>query len=99
MKNQSLEVSPEETHKAIDETLEKVAKQLPYEEHKTHDAICNFLESQGVTVTRHTYGLDTSFECISGKEGRMMNFNAEYDALPYMGHACGHNLIATSSTF
>lgn len=26
-----------------------------------------------------------------------MNFNAEYDALPGMGHACGHNLIATAS--
>lgn len=26
-----------------------------------------------------------------------MNFNAEYDALPNIGHACGHNLIATSS--
>ena len=27
----------------------------------------------------------------------MINFNAEYDALPEIGHACGHNLIATSS--
>lgn len=27
----------------------------------------------------------------------MINFNAEYDALPGIGHACGHNLIATSS--
>lgn len=27
----------------------------------------------------------------------MVNFNAEYDALPGIGHACGHNLIATSS--
>ncbi|EKV06732.1 hypothetical protein PDIG_68390 [Penicillium digitatum PHI26] len=26
-----------------------------------------------------------------------MAFNAEYDALPGMGHACGHNVIATSS--
>ena len=26
-----------------------------------------------------------------------MNFNAEYDALPDIGHACGHNLIATAS--
>lgn len=41
--------------------------------------------------------MDTSFECISGSEGRLINFNAEYDALPGIGHACGHNLIATSS--
>lgn len=32
-----------------------------------------------------------------GKGGRVVAFNAEYDALPGIGHACGHNLIATSS--
>ncbi|KAF7596896.1 hypothetical protein BBP40_011941 [Aspergillus hancockii] len=68
-----------------------------YEEHKAHDAICNFLETQGFSVTRHAYGLDTSFEAISGSGGRLINFNAEYDALPDIGHACGHNLITTSS--
>ncbi|KAJ5683244.1 hypothetical protein N7462_006409 [Penicillium macrosclerotiorum] len=71
--------------------------ELAYEEHQAHDNICKFLESQGFTVTRHAYGVDTSFECISGTEGRLVNFNAEYDALPDIGHACGHNLIATSS--
>lgn len=35
---------------------------------------------------------------MSGLGGRLINFNAEYDALPDIGHACGHNLIATSST-
>lgn len=34
---------------------------------------------------------------MSGTGGRLINFNAEYDALPGIGHACGHNLIATSS--
>jgi metal-dependent amidase/aminoacylase/carboxypeptidase family protein len=34
---------------------------------------------------------------VSGKGGRTVNFNAEYDALPGIGHACGHNLIATAS--
>ncbi|QRD93480.1 hypothetical protein F9C07_2260437 [Aspergillus flavus] len=71
--------------------------ELAYEEHKAHDAICDFLEGQGFTVTRHAYGVDTSFDCISGTEGRLINLNAEYDALPDIGHACGHNLIATSS--
>ena len=71
--------------------------ELAYEEHKAHDAICDFLEKRGYTVTRHAYGVDTSFECISGTEGRLINFNAEYDALPDIGHACGHNLIATAS--
>ncbi|KAJ5895904.1 uncharacterized protein N7473_005303 [Penicillium subrubescens] len=106
----TISIPPKEAQAAIDNALEKVSKQLrelnhyiwsnpelAYEEHKAHDAICDFLESQGFTVTRHAYGVDTSFECISGTEGRLVNFNAEYDALPDIGHACGHNLIATSS--
>ena len=48
-------------------------------------------------MTRHAYGLETAFEVISGNGGRTVNFNSEYDALPGMGHACGHNLIATAS--
>jgi metal-dependent amidase/aminoacylase/carboxypeptidase family protein len=40
--------------------------------------------------------LETAFEAVSGSGGRTVNFNAEYDALPEMGHACGHNLIATA---
>lgn len=71
--------------------------ELAYEEHRAHDTICDFLEAQGFIVTRHAYGLDTSFEATSGLGGRLINFNAEYDALPGIGHACGHNLIATSS--
>ncbi|KAE8343008.1 hypothetical protein BDV24DRAFT_161824 [Aspergillus arachidicola] len=102
--------SNEEVRSVIDSVLEDVSKhlhelnhyiwsnpELAYEEHKAHDAICDFLEGQGFTVTRHAYGVDTSFECISGTEGRLINLNAEYDALPDIGHACGHNLIATSS--
>ncbi|KAJ5497599.1 hypothetical protein N7463_009586 [Penicillium fimorum] len=71
--------------------------ELAYQEHRAHNTICDFLEAQGFTVTRHAYGLDTSFEVLSGAGGRLVNFNAEYDALPGIGHACGHNLIATSS--
>ncbi|PLB46436.1 hypothetical protein P170DRAFT_448327 [Aspergillus steynii IBT 23096] len=71
--------------------------ELGYQEYKAHDTICDFLEKQGFDVTRHAYGLDTSFEVTSGSGGRLINFNAEYDALPAIGHACGHNLITTSS--
>ncbi|EYE90974.1 M20 family metallopeptidase [Aspergillus ruber CBS 135680] len=71
--------------------------ELAYHEYKAHDTICDFLEKQGFTVTRHAYGLETAFEATTGSGGRLVNFNAEYDALPGIGHACGHNLIATSS--
>lgn len=71
---------------------------MAYEEHEAHDVICNFLLSQGIPTTRHAYGLSTAFEAVVGKNpGRCINFNAEYDALPEIGHACGHNLIATAS--
>lgn len=71
--------------------------ELAYKEHKAHDSICDFIENLGHKVTRHAYGLQTAFEIISGSGGRTVNFNAEYDALPGIGHACGHNLIATAS--
>ncbi|KAF5664248.1 amidohydrolase [Fusarium heterosporum] len=71
--------------------------ELAYKEYKAHDTICHLLEDLGHQVKRHAYGLGTSFEAISGKGGRIVNFNAEYDALPGLGHACGHNLIATAS--
>ncbi|KAJ5117184.1 hypothetical protein N7448_004127 [Penicillium atrosanguineum] len=74
------------------------APELAYEEHRAHDVICDFLVSQGIPTTRHAYGLSTAFEALVGKSpGRYINFNAEYDALPDIGHACGHNLIATAS--
>ncbi|KAM5434456.1 hypothetical protein McanMca71_006287 [Microsporum canis] len=69
-----------------------------YKEHHAHDAICDFLEELGFKPTRHAYGLETAFEVLAGEgPGRCINFNAEYDALPRLGHACGHNLISTAS--
>jgi metal-dependent amidase/aminoacylase/carboxypeptidase family protein len=64
---------------------------------KPTNTICDFLEAEGFSVTRHAYGVDTAFEARYGSGGRIVNFNAEYDALPGIGHACGHNLMATSS--
>jgi amidohydrolase len=48
-------------------------------------------------VTPHAFGLPTSFLAEYGSGGRVVTFNVEYDALPGIGHACGHNLIATGS--
>lgn len=55
------------------------------------------LRSLGFEVTPHAFGVETSFSCEVGTGGRVVVYNAEYDALPEIGHACGHNLIATSS--
>ncbi|KIA75540.1 aminoacylase 1-like 2 [Aspergillus ustus] len=70
-----------------------------YEEVYAHERLSGFLEDRGFSVTRHAYGLDTSFEAefATGEGGPLVIFCAEYDALPGIGHGCGHNLIATSS--
>jgi metal-dependent amidase/aminoacylase/carboxypeptidase family protein len=47
-------------------------------------------------VTRKAYGVETAFEVLSGEGGRLISINAEYDALPDVGHACGHHLIAAA---
>ncbi|KAJ5939568.1 hypothetical protein N7466_002702 [Penicillium verhagenii] len=76
--------------------------ELAYEEYKAHDNICALfesLQSSGYEVSRKVYDVETALEVkyTFGKGGRTVAFNAEYDALPGIGHACGHNLIATSS--
>ncbi|GKZ86265.1 hypothetical protein AnigIFM56816_001317 [Aspergillus niger] len=76
--------------------------ELAFKEYKAHDNICTMFESlklDGYCVHRSAYELETSFEIEYTHKagGRVVVFNAEYDALPGIGHACGHNLIATSS--
>ncbi|KAL4812155.1 hypothetical protein BDW67DRAFT_178949 [Aspergillus spinulosporus] len=71
-----------------------------YEEVYAHNTLATFLESRGWSVTRHAYGLNTSFEADltpAHGSGPLVIFCAEYDALPGIGHGCGHNLIATAS--
>ncbi|KAI1055893.1 hypothetical protein LB506_009166 [Fusarium annulatum] len=71
--------------------------EIAFQEFKAQTHISDFLERQGHAVQRGAYNLPTSLESIYGSKGRCVNFNAEYDALPGLGHACGHNLIATAS--
>lgn len=57
------------------------------------------LEQAGFDVTTAVAGHETSFYAVkdSGKEGPTIAYLAEYDALPVIGHACGHNIIGTTS--
>lgn len=54
------------------------------------------MSSKGWEVTKHYLGLDTAWraEFTIGTGGRTLGVNSEMDALPGIGHACGHNLIA-----
>ncbi|KAJ5990748.1 hypothetical protein N7522_010955 [Penicillium canescens] len=71
--------------------------ELGFKEYLAHDNITRMLEELGFQVTRHAFNLETAFVAEYGNSGRVVAFNAEYDALPGIGHACGHNLIAMMS--
>nr|UWK20104.1 peptidase m20 domain protein [Trichoderma decipiens] len=71
-----------------------------FKEFIAHDALTNFMKSQsGWAVTPSAYGMDTAWVAVfdTGRRGPVVSFNAEMDCLPGIGHACGHNLIATAS--
>jgi amidohydrolase len=70
--------------------------ELGFEEHHAHDLLTAALERHGMDVTRGAYGLDTAFEATAGSEGPVVVVCCEYDALPGIGHACGHNVIAAA---
>ena len=70
--------------------------ELAYVEHNASARLVAFLESQGFSVEYPAWGLDTAFDASIGA-GPEVVICAEYDALPEVGHACGHNIIATAA--
>ena len=74
--------------------------ELNFEEHYSCNALCVALEKYGFEVERGVGGVETAFRATlngSGGDGPTVAFLAEYDALPGIGHGCGHNLIAISN--
>ncbi|GAA3853685.1 M20 family metallopeptidase [Amycolatopsis tucumanensis] len=68
-----------------------------WEEHRAAAMVPELLDRAGFDVTPHYLGLDTAFHARFGSGPTRIALCAEYDALPGLGHACGHNLIAASS--
>ena len=72
--------------------------ELAFEEREAAAALVAALRRAGLEVTPGAYGLPTAFEATLGPPGApCVALLAEYDALPGIGHSCGHNLIATAS--
>ncbi|EKM56702.1 uncharacterized protein PHACADRAFT_183302 [Phanerochaete carnosa HHB-10118-sp] len=71
--------------------------ELKFEEHYAHDVLTAFMSKHDFEVTPH-YLMDTAWVArySHGQGGRTIGVNSEMDALPGVGHACGHNLIAIS---
>jgi amidohydrolase len=70
--------------------------ELAFEERAAQALLVEALRSAGLRVEAGAYGLDTAFAAEFGTGDSCVALLAEYDALPEIGHACGHNLIATA---
>jgi len=92
-----------EVFESIEEELFSISRwmyenpELGYQEHASSARLSGILTDHGFDVTFPAHGLATSFEASVGSSGPRVVICAEYDALPQVGHACGHNIIATSS--
>src|SRR5216117_4532273 len=71
--------------------------ELGYQEVKAAAWLTEFLDAQGFKVERGVAGVETAFRAtLETGEGPTIAILCEYDALPGIGHACGHNAIATA---
>ena len=71
--------------------------ELGFQEFKAAGWLTEYLEESGFSVERGICELPTAFRATYGRGKPAIALLAEYDALPEVGHACGHNLIATSA--
>jgi amidohydrolase len=71
--------------------------EIAMQEHKASVWLTDFLKESGFKVEKAIAGMPTAFRAVYGKGKPVIAFLAEYDALPKIGHGCGHNLIATSA--
>ena len=73
--------------------------ELGFEEHQSRQKLVEVLQKYGFEIEANPAGMETAFlaRLDSGKPGPHVAILAEYDALPELGHGCGHNLIAAAA--
>lgn len=71
--------------------------ELGFEEHRSSRRVADLLAGGGFDVDFGVADLDTAFVATHGTGDLVIGICAEYDALPGIGHACGHNMIAASA--
>ena len=71
--------------------------ELGHNEFEASRLLADFLGRYGFEVEYPAWGLETAFDARVGGQGPEVVICAEYDALPEIGHACGHNIIATAA--
>ena len=70
--------------------------ELAMAERRASGLLAGRLEELGFAVEQGAFGLETAFRARWGEGPVTLAYLCEYDALPEIGHACGHNLIATA---
>src|SRR5260370_1447078 len=71
--------------------------ELAFEERHAAKLLADALEAEGAAVARGAGGLETAFTSDFGAGRPFVAILGEYDALPGVGHACGHNLMGTAA--
>ncbi len=74
--------------------------ELGRQEFLAQERLCSLLAAHGFHIEKDLAGLETAFRAtysFDGNDAPTVAYLAEYDALPEIGHACGHNLIAAMS--
>lgn len=71
--------------------------ELAFDEHRSCAKAQALVAERGFEITASAGGLDTAFRADFGSGSLIVGVCAEYDALPEIGHACGHNIIAASA--
>ncbi len=71
--------------------------ELRFQEHKACALLADTLSSAGLAVESGVCDLPTAFVATAGSGPLRIAICAEYDALPAIGHACGHNIIAAAA--
>jgi len=71
--------------------------EIAFQEEKAATWLTDYLKEKGFSIEKGICGLATAFRAGYGKGKPVIALLAEYDALPKLGHACGHNIIATSA--
>jgi amidohydrolase len=71
--------------------------ELAFEEHRSSARLMAALDAAGLRVEAGVAGLETAFVATAGNGPLTVAICAEYDALPGIGHACGHNVIAAAA--
>lgn len=92
---------------AVEENMEELCRIRTYlyenpevggEEEKAYTVLTDTLKNHGFDITYNFHNIPYCFRAVydSGKSGPSIGMTMEFDALPGMGHGCGHNLIATA---